>query len=93
MGNFRVYSISEKLWNYILQGQWVSQNRLHWSHSLDIRPQSMSFIDKADDVERKQINPTKISIPERWLSLKKKKKPTTNKAQTINKTTITKICL
>ena len=54
----------------------------------------MSFIDKADDVERKQINPTKISIPERWLSLKKKKqKPTTNKAQTINKTTITKICL
>ena len=34
----------------------------------------MSFIDKADDVERKQINPTKISIPERWLSLKKKNK-------------------
>ena len=57
----------------------------------------MSFIDKADDVEWKQINPTKISIPERWLSLKETKqnktKPTTNKAQTINKTTMTKMCL
>lgn len=34
----------------------------------------MSFIDKADDVEQKQINPTKISIPERRLSLKEKTK-------------------
>ena len=38
----------------------------------------MSFIDKADDVEWKQINPTKISIPERWLSLKETKQNKTH---------------
>ena len=38
----------------------------------------MTFIDKADDVERKQINPTKISILERWLSLKETKQNKTH---------------